>query len=231
MREKEYFDALCNTADGVFIVDSNKRILRWNRAAEKMLGHLETDVLNRECYRVLSGKDLADKPHCSQNCRIHSVALKGTPQKNYDMMVQSSEGTPLWVNVSILSNPDPAEPFVAHVVRDITEDKKKALALEQFLSDLNTLNVMPKELSDGLPPVRIDQAKHTHQANKQSTILSDREIEVLKLLAEGLSTKILAQRLSISHFTARNHIQNILVKLNLHSKAQAVSYAYKKGIL
>jgi DNA-binding NarL/FixJ family response regulator len=56
-------------------------------------------------------------------------------------------------------------------------------------------------------------------------------VEVLRLLAEGLSTKPLAQRLNISHFTARNHIQNILVKLDLHSKAQAVSYAFKKGII
>ncbi len=67
--------------------------------------------------------------------------------------------------------------------------------------------------------------------DKTAASLSDREIEVLTLLAEGLSTKSLAQKLSISHFTARNHIQNILVKLDLHSKAQAVSYAFKRGIL
>jgi DNA-binding CsgD family transcriptional regulator len=37
--------------------------------------------------------------------------------------------------------------------------------------------------------------------------------------------------LQISRYTARNHIQNILAKLELHSKAQAVSYAFKKGLL
>ena len=38
-------------------------------------------------------------------------------------------------------------------------------------------------------------------------------------------------KLNISQFTARNHIQNILAKLDLHSKTQAVSYAFKKGLL
>mgnify|MGYP000869657185 CR=1 FL=1 len=61
--------------------------------------------------------------------------------------------------------------------------------------------------------------------------LTAREREVLALMAEGLPTKSLARKLGISQFTARNHIQNILVKLGLHSKAQAVSYAFKKGIL
>ena len=54
---------------------------------------------------------------------------------------------------------------------------------------------------------------------------------MLTLLAEGLPTKALARKLGISPFTARNHIQNILVKLGLHSKAQAVSFAFKQGIL
>lgn len=89
----------------------------------------------------------------------------------------------------------------------------------------------PKETSAEKPAIKHFAAARHPAPDRPSVALSRREIEVLTLLAEGLSTKGLAQKLNISHFTARNHIQNILVKLDLHSKAQAVSYAFKKGIL
>ena len=231
MREKDYFDTLCNTADGVFIVDAEKRILRWNKGAEKILGHAEADVLNRECFRVVAGRSRADKALCSQNCRIHSNALDGTPQENFDMLVHGRDHKPLWLNVSILSPADREEPFLAHILRDVTQEKTKELALEQFLEYLEEHGILSKEISSGKASVRNAAAAKLASMDKAAASLSDREIEVLTLLAEGLSTKSLAQKLSISHFTARNHIQNILVKLDLHSKAQAVSYAFKKGIL
>jgi PAS domain S-box-containing protein len=231
MHDKEYFDTLCNTADGVFIVDANKHILRWNLGAEKILGHAETDVLNRECYRVIPGKGRSDKILCSQNCKIHNNVLKGIPQKNFDMLVQGSEGNSIWLNVSILSPPEGEEPFLAHIIRDVTQEKTKSLALEQFLADLSAHNLTSKENSSDKPAFKNAGAAQFSSPIKPAAALSEREIEVLTLLAEGLSTKGLAQKLNISHFTARNHIQNILVKLDLHSKAQAVSYAFKRGIL
>jgi PAS domain S-box-containing protein len=231
MREKEYFDTLCNTADGVFIVDANKRILCWNKGAEKILGFPENDVLNRECYQVIPGKSRADKVLCSQNCKIHTSALRGAPIRNFDMLTRSSEGKHVWLNVSIISPPDGSDPFVAHILRDITHEKTRELAVNQFLVDLESSHLMPKEGAGDKASPKNPAAAGLTTPEKTTSALSEREIEVLTLLAEGLSTKSLAQKLNISHFTARNHIQNILVKLELHSKAQAVSYAFKKGIL
>jgi PAS domain S-box-containing protein len=231
MRGKEYFELLCNTADGVFIVDANKRIVRWNTGAEKILGYPETDVLNRECYSVISGKAKPDKALCSQNCKIHSNVLKGIPQKNFDMLALGIDGNSLWLNVSTLSSLDGEEPFLAHIVRDVTQEKTKGLALAQFLADLNAHDLISTENSAEKQASKKAAANPLQSSDKTAPTLSEREIEVLTLLAEGLPTKNLAQKLNISHFTARNHIQNILVKLGLHSKAQAVSYAFKKGIL
>jgi PAS domain S-box-containing protein len=231
MRDKEYFDTLCNTADGVFIVDGEKRILRWNKGAEAILGHSEADVLNRECYRVVTGKSRADKALCNQSCKIHSNALSGTPQENFDMLVQGKDNKPLWMNISVLSPTDGEEPFLAHIVRNVTQEKTKLLAIEQFLAYLKTHDLLAKEISGSKPAPKNAVAAKLASTEKAAASLSDREIEVLTLLAEGLSTKTMAQKLSISHFTARNHIQNILAKLDLHSKAQAVSYAFKRGIL
>ncbi len=230
MREREYFDTLCNTGDGVYIVDGNKHIVRWNKGAEKILKYPEVDVLNHDCYRVISGRIAPDKPLCGHNCRIHASVLKGAAQKNFDLLTQTNEGESLWLNVSILSPSNGDESFVVHIIRDVTREKKRELALEQFLANLENHDLASDGGSTEKPLIR-HLAGARYQTEKPSAALSSREIEVLTLLAEGLSTKSLAQKLNISHFTARNHIQNILVKLDLHSKAQAVSYAFKKGIL
>jgi PAS domain S-box-containing protein len=230
MREREYLDTLCNTGDGVFIVDANKHIIRWNRGAEKILGYSEAEVLNRDCFQIISGEITLDKTRCSPSCRIHASALKGDPQNNFDLLAQASSGATIWLNMTVLSPVDFAEPFVAHIVRNINCEKRRALALEQFLTDLGPSCLTPHDISIK-KPLRSYPTVHHSPPNKTAIALSGREIEVLTLLAEGLSTKSLAQKLNISHFTARNHIQNILAKLDLHSKAQAVSYAFKKGIL
>ncbi len=231
MRDKEYLDALCNTGDGVFIVDSNRHIIRWNKAAEKLLKYSENEVLHHECFQVIAGRILPDKMFCGQSCKIHGNALKGTPQQNFDLRTQSGEGEPLWLNITIISPPETGEPFIAHILRDVTHEKKRELALKQFLSTLEYANVEIDDTSAEKAGAKQAPAARFSIPEKSTSALSSREIEVLTLLAEGLSTKSLAQKLSISHFTARNHIQNILVKLDLHSKAQAVSYAFKRGIL
>ena len=61
--------------------------------------------------------------------------------------------------------------------------------------------------------------------------LTSRELEVLSLLAEGLSTEAISERLVISVHTVRNHIQRIIMKLGAHSKLEAVSMALRQGII
>ena len=63
------------------------------------------------------------------------------------------------------------------------------------------------------------------------TDLTTRELEVLSLLAEGLSTEAISERLVISVHTVRNHIQRIIMKLGAHSKLEAVSMALRQGII
>ena len=60
--------------------------------------------------------------------------------------------------------------------------------------------------------------------------LTDRETEVLRLVAKGLTAKQVAERLVLSHRTVENHVQNTLTKLQLHNRAQLVRYAVEKGL-
>jgi DNA-binding NarL/FixJ family response regulator len=61
--------------------------------------------------------------------------------------------------------------------------------------------------------------------------LSDRELEVLGLLVEGLSNKLIAHRLSISEHTVKTHMTSILAKLGVSSRTEAVSQAIRQGLV
>ena len=61
--------------------------------------------------------------------------------------------------------------------------------------------------------------------------LTDREQEVLKLIADGLPNQDIADKLTISVKTVERHRANIMAKLNLHSRTELVKYAIRKGLI
>jgi two-component system NarL family response regulator len=61
--------------------------------------------------------------------------------------------------------------------------------------------------------------------------LTDREMEVLRLVAKGMNNRDIARELFISENTVKNHIRNILEKLQLHSRMEAVVYAVREKLL
>jgi two-component system NarL family response regulator len=61
--------------------------------------------------------------------------------------------------------------------------------------------------------------------------LTDRELEVLRLAADGLTNRQIGRRLQISENTVKNHIRNILEKLHLHSRMEAVLYAVRAELI
>ncbi|GAB2885038.1 response regulator [Nocardioides pacificus] len=61
--------------------------------------------------------------------------------------------------------------------------------------------------------------------------LTDRELEVLRLVARGLNNREIARQLFISDNTVKNHVRNILEKLQLHSRMEAVMYAVREKLL
>ncbi|MFM8237407.1 MAG: AAA family ATPase [Actinomycetota bacterium] len=69
------------------------------------------------------------------------------------------------------------------------------------------------------------------EADAEGAFLSERELEVLGLLAEGLSNPEIADRLVIGRRTVRAHVSNILLKLGAAGRAEAVSIAHRRGIL
>lgn len=102
------------------------------------------------------------------------------------------------------------------VVEEVVEAVRAARAGEALISPAMLARLLPK-----LRPSK----------RGLGSDLTSREIEVLKLLAEGLSNSAIAQRLVISVHTVRHHVQNIITKLDVHSKLEAVATAAKEGLI
>ncbi|MEW1547207.1 response regulator transcription factor [Streptomyces tsukubensis] len=75
-----------------------------------------------------------------------------------------------------------------------------------------------------------DPAPAAGPGDSKAPRLTERETEVLRLVAKGLSYKQIAERLVISHRTVQNHVQNTLGKLQLHNRVELVRYAIEQGI-
>jgi DNA-binding NarL/FixJ family response regulator len=90
--------------------------------------------------------------------------------------------------------------------------------------------VSPTIAAKVLQRVRAAGASHRDAETIQSE-LSDREIQVLKLIANGKDNAMIAGELHISPKTVKNHISNILMKLQIDNRIQAAVYAVRSGIV
>jgi DNA-binding NarL/FixJ family response regulator len=86
-----------------------------------------------------------------------------------------------------------------------------------------------RRLAAGAGPAA-NSARPAVQAGPAAPQLTERETEVLRLVAKGLTYPEIAARLVLSPRTVQNHVQNTLIKLQLHNKAQLVRYALEQGI-
>ena len=80
----------------------------------------------------------------------------------------------------------------------------------------------------------IDEFKQMSKPDRENVPglrLTDRELEVLRLVAKGMNNREIAKVLFISENTVKNHVRNILEKLQLHSRMEAVMYAVREKLL
>ena len=76
----------------------------------------------------------------------------------------------------------------------------------------------------------LDELNHAEKQHLPDESLTQREVEILRLLAQGLENREIAEKLFISEATVRTHVSNILGKLHLASRTQAALYALREGI-
>lgn len=98
-------------------------------------------------------------------------------------------------------------------------------------------NVQPEELMKAIRAVYKGEEYLSYSAlkalkdSRQYEALSPRELDVLALIRDGQSNKEIAQALHISEFTIKNHVRNILAKLNVPDRTAAVTLAIDRGLI
>ncbi|MGB0523631.1 MAG: response regulator transcription factor [Flammeovirgaceae bacterium] len=93
------------------------------------------------------------------------------------------------------------------------------------------LLIKPKPLSSEKALVQSQKSTLELETQLKSLQISKREMEVLELIAEGLSNKEIGERLFLSESTIKTHVSNLLSKLNVKRRTQAIVKAKEMGIL
>lgn len=208
------FRALELSPDPVFVTDRWNRIVFWNAASSALLGFDADHVVGRNCPEMLRGTDLFGNRYCSDNCPIMQMANRGEAVHKFTIRLETKEGRNITACATILQlrSERADEYWLAHILEPAKEKEDEPRATED--PPPKPLHLVARESAD----VRVRK-------------LTTREVEVLGMLAAGRTTPEIADCLRISQLTARSHIQNILEKLEVHSKAEAVAFAFQKNLI
>jgi len=153
-------------------------------------------------------------PFCGADCPVIECARHGRAPENYDVHTRTASGHPRWINISIvvLVGRLKRSTLTVHLFRDITEERRKEMRTRRELAQLPASEALNDDQQAG-------------------SRLTRREAEVLQLMSAGLSTVRIADVLSVSRTTVRNHIEHLLAKLGVHSKLEAVVYAARHRLV
>ena len=213
----DVLDRISRSGEAVFAIDSADRIILWNKKCEELLRRPGRSVLGKHCYDVLGGRDASGNVYCYRNCPV-AYQARETPKdrvRRFPLSVDTGREGRKWFDVSLFAIPS-YHPALATVVHVLRPEKSKPSKLERHLTG-------EAEEREPLWPMTTSQGEPIE--------LTSREKEILRCLSEGLPTAAISRKLFIAPVTVRNHIQNILHKLDVHTKLAAVVFAYQHKLI
>jgi len=210
---EDALDLIAGSETAAFAMDRHEKIIYWNSAAEKLLGWTADEVLGKACFSILAGRDPFGNLYCMRDCAIVRTAVDGASVEPFVMEVSRKRGGTQKVKVRVVSLPagGKAVSCLMHLV-----ERGDPAELERLAASLRAA------------------ARVTSDSPKPDPILSvspltAREREIVVLLSNGYAALNIAAKLNLSHATVRNHIQNILRKLEVHSQVEAIAVAFRRG--
>ena len=219
MLKREFAKLVAGTSDAAYVVDHDGVIVAWNTAAERLFGITSNEAVGKPCRGIVRGFDECGLV-CSDHCTVRQHVSKRLPMQNFDLKVKTVDGEQ-WCNVSVMIAEcrESTEPYAIHIVR--RDDLRKRL--EMMVCDFV---ISKTDLSADQVTALVSTNREQSRSN-----LTQREIEVLSLLALSGTTKSIADRLHVSPTTVSNHIQHILRKLDAHSRLEAIRRAERAGLI
>jgi len=152
---------------------------------------------------------------------IHVVAegVETEEQLNFLKTLQCNE-----VQGYIFSRPLSPDDFVQYVEK---QNQESGLNVTQNIKSLDNVIILDTKDDIGINKTLIELSI---QKIKKDNSLSTREVDVFSLIVEGLSNKEISEKLFISEHTVKNHITNLLSKLNVSDRVQAIALVYETCI-
>lgn len=144
---------------------------------------------------------------------------------SYNYRIKNSEGTYFTVlqRSSYIPGSLPGEPAGAIGV---------AFDISHFKNDLSIIHTIEEVIQTEDGVVRRTVFKKVHPVSDENVAsLSNREVEVLRLMADGISSKQIAAQLHLSAYTIHNHRKNMLAKTGCKSPAELINFAMKHGFI
>ncbi len=207
------------TAAPMFAASPELEIVLWNGGAEALLGFTEGEVLGRRCHEVLGCPVPTRRLYCDGG------ADRGCPAcpPVFEHEIDTRSGERIWARVTtLLAEWSGGAPLRLHLLEELRRQRQLEDLLRQVISTAAKLySPAPSDGGDGRDPASVTLLRG----------ITDREREVVRLLAQGSSTAEIAAQLGITPRTVRNHVQNILCKLHVHSRLEAVAYASARGFV
>jgi PAS domain S-box-containing protein len=219
MHQEEFRKLIDGTSDAAFVVNSEGVVVAWNEAAQKLFGTTAGDAIGQPCRTIVQGIDECGAV-CSKNCTVQQAVRRRHPLESFDLQVQTVDGEQ-WCNVSVViaESNGSTEAYAIHIVRPVDLRKRLEMVVRDFVVRNTSL------------PADQAVAMIASRTAARESALSAREIEVLRFLAKGGTTRNIADRLHISRTTVNNHVQHILRKLDSHTRLEAIRRAEHAGLI
>jgi len=210
---RDLLTSLYRAPNPVYATDENNRIISWNRATEQLLGHRAADAVGKECYALIAGTDIYGNDFCDRECNVMKMVRRNRVVKRFDMDLRRTSGHAIRAHCAILVVPGPsASRFsIVHLLEEAEEEAPRGKSRE-------TTSVPDRPL----------QLPSSCSARAQ---LTPREQHVLRMLATGAGTREIADSLFISPTTVRTHVRNLLHKMRVHSRLEAVLNAVRDHLM
>ncbi len=197
-------DIVASTAEATLATDGKGKIVAWNKGAERLLGYRARQVVGKRCFELLRATDPFGNRFCDATCPLVNMARRREAVHDFELNLRKANCEIVRANVSavFVRAPSPSHLTIVHTLKP-------------------------------LEPARDTEERRaaTPAGRARSNPLSRREIDVLRLLADGKSTGEIAELLYVSIDTVRSHIKHILRKLKAHSRLEALFLAKRDGLI
>jgi PAS domain S-box-containing protein len=217
------FDVL-KTPDATLSVAMNRRIVACNDAAERLFGYPAKELVGALFCDIVGMCHTNSQSACHLRCAALGNARRGRPTPDFEMSIVAHGGRVKWIHVTtLLARSASGHKRVVHLMRDVT-------ALHQ-LDETRARSIAHTRQAAATPTAERMNLAALASAPLPPNQLTPRELDVLRLLACGLTTDEIAATFSISPVTARNHITKTMEKLGAATRLQAVVIASQTGLI